>query len=68
VNISTPDNSKAALRLYDNKGVLTLVKEVDLPSGNTQYNLDLTGLARGSYELRVDWGTDHHASVIIIKL
>jgi hypothetical protein len=68
VSISTPDNAKAALRLYDSKGALMLVKEVDLPSGNTQYNLDLTGLARGSYELSVDWGTDHHASAIIIKL
>jgi Secretion system C-terminal sorting domain len=68
VNISSPDNAKAALRLYDSKGALMLVKEVDLPAGNTQYNLDLTGLARGSYELRVDWGTDHRASVIIIKL
>jgi Secretion system C-terminal sorting domain len=68
VNISSSYNTKAALRLYDSKGALILVKEVDLPAGNTQYNLDLTGLARGSYELRVDWGTDHHASVIMIKL
>jgi hypothetical protein len=68
VNISSPDNSKAALRLYDSRGALALVKEVDLPAGNTLYNLDLSGLARGTYELRVDWGTDHHASVIIVKL
>ena len=68
VNISTPGNSKAALRLYDSKGGLTLVQEFDLPAGNSQVNLNLTGLARGAYELRVDWGTDHHASVIIIKL
>jgi len=68
VNISTPGNSKAALRLYDSKGGLTLVQEFDLPAGNSQVNLNLTGLARGAYELRVDWGTDHHASAIIIKL
>jgi hypothetical protein len=68
VNISSPDNTKAALRLYDSKGALMILKEIDLPAGNTQYNLDLTGLARGSYELRVDWGIDYHASVIMIKL
>jgi hypothetical protein len=68
VNISTPGESKAVLRLYDSKGVLTLVNEFDLPAGNTQVNLNLSGLARGAYELRVDWGTDHHASAIIIKL
>jgi hypothetical protein len=68
VNISSPENSKAVLRLYDSKGELVVLKEIDLPAGNTLYNLDLAGLARGSYELRVDWGTDHHASVIIIKL
>jgi hypothetical protein len=68
VNISTPGNSKAALRLYDSKGGLTLVQEFDLPAGNTQVNLNLAGLARGAYELRVDWGSDHHASAIIIKL
>ena len=68
VNISSSDKSKAALKLYDSKGALTLAKEVDLPAGNTQYNLDLSGLARGTYELRVDWGTDHHSSVIIVKL
>ncbi len=68
VNISSSDKSKAALKLYDSKGALTLAKEVDLPAGNTQYNLDLSGLPKGTYELRVDWGTDHHSSLILVKL
>jgi Secretion system C-terminal sorting domain len=68
LSISTANNSKVDIRLYDARGVIVLLKETDLPAGNNQFSLNLANLAQGTYELMVDWGTDHHASSKIIKL
>ncbi len=38
------------------------------PPRLNQYSLDLSNLAQGTYELIVDWGSDHHVSSKILKL
>jgi hypothetical protein len=54
--------------LYDARGGLVLVKETDLAAGSNQVSLNLAGLARGTYDLIVDWGAGGLASAKIIKL
>ncbi len=68
VSISSAGNSKAAIRLYDARGVLVLLKETSLQAGNSQLSLDIASMAQGTYLLMVDWGIDQHTSTKIIKL
>jgi hypothetical protein len=68
LNIVTPEAANAMVRVYDNRGTLVLEKETGLPAGNNQVSVNMGDLARGSYEVRVDWGIGHHAAVVILKL
>jgi hypothetical protein len=68
VSISSTGNSKAAIRLYDARGVLVLLKETSLQPGNSQFSLDISSMAQGTYLLMVDWGNEQHTSSKIIKL
>jgi len=68
VTLSSVNGAKAEMRLYDARGGLVLVKETDLAAGSNQVSLNLAGLARGTYDLIVDWGAGGLASAKIIKL
>jgi Secretion system C-terminal sorting domain len=68
ISISSENIASVNMMVYDARGTLVLLKKTSLSEGNNQYSLDLSNLAQGTYELIVDWGSDHHVSSKILKL
>ena len=55
INIATTSESKALIKLFDNRGVLMKVQKTTLLPGNNQISFDIGPMANGLYQLSVDW-------------
>jgi hypothetical protein len=47
INVSSTINAEADIRLYDARGIMVMLKETNLPTGNSQLSLNLGSLAQG---------------------
>ena len=65
INISVP--SSAIVKLYDAKGSLVLVKRTVLMPGANQFPVPMKMLARGMFELKVEYGTGKMKTFKMVK-
>ena len=57
INIVAVNASKANIKIYDSKGALVKVQQVNILRGSNQLTVDVTTLAKGFYSILVDWNS-----------
>lgn len=55
VNILSDEESKATIRIFDNRGALVKVQDVAVLPGSNQWRIDIGSLANGIYVLSAEW-------------
>lgn len=55
INIVAVNASKANIKIYDSKGALVKLQQVNILRGSNQLAVDVTTLAKGFYSIMVDW-------------
>jgi len=55
VNIVTANESQAMIRIFDSKGALVKAQKATVLQGSNQLSVDMKSLAKGVYQLSVDW-------------
>jgi hypothetical protein len=55
LNITAGNQSQATIKVFDSKGALVKKQTATLLSGNNLLNVYLKGMARGTYQLLVEW-------------
>src|SRR5687767_7362843 len=67
LNINISIQTSAILRLFDAKGSLVFAKRMDLMPGAKQFSVPMIMLARGIYELKVEYGIGKTKTFKLVK-
>jgi hypothetical protein len=69
INLITDHESQAIIKLFDSKGSLVKEQRTTLLQGSNQFSVDLTSLARGVYQLQINWSNGlNKKSIQIMKM
>ncbi len=67
VKITTATTSLSELRLYDTKGSLVIIKQMNILAGQNLVYINLNSYAAGIYSLHAIWGNGKTRNISIIK-
>lgn len=69
INVSSSAESKAIIKVYDDKGTLISVQQNNLSSGNNLLNVDMKKMAAGTYLIVANWANNQMQKTIkIVKM
>jgi len=58
ININSSEESKATIKVVDDKGTLISVQQNNLSSGNNLLNVDMKKMAAGTYLIVANWANN----------
>ncbi|HKC36113.1 MAG TPA: T9SS type A sorting domain-containing protein, partial [Chitinophagaceae bacterium] len=69
INLISDHESQAIIKIFDSKGSLVKEQRTNVLQGNNQFAVDLTSMARGVYQLQINWNNGQNRNTTrIIKM